>query len=686
MAGFQVKIVLEGTKPPLWRRVLLPDQLSFADLHYILQIVFGWQEEHLHGFSFQHSRVLIGDKEYVDADLDEKEVAVDVYLRNGWIRYTYDFGDNWEHKIILEKEEADYDKRYPTVIKHKRNNMEEDSGGVWFGEECGDPYDETAVNSLLAEKYICEPLVSEETWEQKEIREQKESREQKETEELLRDLLKHIKIGQKKCSSKKKSDLDRKLNKIRSFYKACDIESAEMPMELFHEEQLSEEGQLVFNFETGQTEVEPELPDFSICKCDSDITQEELLGQGADNCIFDYAKYLMIPQNESRGKGEIIKDILEVLEEHPEYYMTFLNEDMVQAYISSIDKKAGEFMPFVTEESMVILCSWGLWDARFFDSRGKKRIEISVAKGNESLVRFLMTQKLHQYYSKRKTISDGIFYILQSYGFMELSALHTKYQKAFGEIPYEELMRYLYLDGRFYGKYVTGKCKIDNIPVLFAAVDGLDTELVLEQMETFGRNLEYADFKNRQLLKWKEGIGSFVPAWDNLADTLINTKLAYPEELEVLLPELYLDTLSGWELDELLVIIEEGFIDDPGEPHSMLYLVMVWMDMVECWLNTPLACLKGYSRRELARRTGREQFSIATVYDEETEIGIDELEGDEQIYDLPWDMQQKLYYLLSDASLKNLKLAAAKLREIANSAGRKMMVFEIMEKAFVLRG
>lgn len=55
MAGFQVKVVLEGVQPPLWRRILLPDQLSFADLHVILQIVFGWQEEHLHDFLFREA-------------------------------------------------------------------------------------------------------------------------------------------------------------------------------------------------------------------------------------------------------------------------------------------------------------------------------------------------------------------------------------------------------------------------------------------------------------------------------------------------------------------------------------------------------------------------------------------------------------------------------------------------------
>lgn len=109
------------------------------------------------------------------------------------------------------------------------------------------------------------------------------------------------------------------------------------------------------------------------------------------------------------------------------------------------------------------------------------------------------------------------------------------------------------------------------------------------------------------------------------------------------------------------------------------------MDMVECWLDTPLACLKGYSRRGLARRTGKDPFTIATDYDEEIDIQIDELEGNEQIYELPWKLQQKLFYLLSDGSLKNHKPAVAGLREIAKSIGREMAVFKVLEKVFALR-
>ena len=59
---------------------------------------------------------------------------------------------------------------------------------------------------------------------------------------------------------------------------------------------------------------------------------------------------------------------------------------------------------------------------------------------------------------------------------MESSVLHEKYQKAFGPIAYEDLMRYVYLDGRLFGKYETGECLIDNTVTSFVSFGGLDAK------------------------------------------------------------------------------------------------------------------------------------------------------------------------------------------------------------------
>lgn len=61
---------------------------------------------HLHGFTFQNASVLVG--EAGTFDYDEESLLIDEFLREGWIRYTYDYGDDWRHKIVLEKEVPDY--------------------------------------------------------------------------------------------------------------------------------------------------------------------------------------------------------------------------------------------------------------------------------------------------------------------------------------------------------------------------------------------------------------------------------------------------------------------------------------------------------------------------------------------------------------------------------------------------
>ena len=62
-------------------------------------------------------------------------------------------------------------------------------------------------------------------------------------------------------------------------------------------------------------------------------------------------------------------------------------------------------------------------------------------------------------------------------------------------------------------------------------------------MKAYGQGLEYADFKNKQLLKWKEGIAGFVPAWEDLGEILVNLEVLLPEALEEFLPELYLSLI-----------------------------------------------------------------------------------------------------------------------------------------------
>lgn len=101
--GFQIRVDLEGYKPPIWRRFLLPADTTFLDLHNILQIGFNWENSHLH--VFKADNMLITDpRSGLDFDFDEGNLAVEVIFQNAnKLMYIYDFGADWIHQIKIEK-------------------------------------------------------------------------------------------------------------------------------------------------------------------------------------------------------------------------------------------------------------------------------------------------------------------------------------------------------------------------------------------------------------------------------------------------------------------------------------------------------------------------------------------------------------------------------------------------------
>ena len=108
---YQIKVTLNGTRPPIWRRLLVPGSLSLADLHDVLQAAVGWTDSHLHQFVTKGTCYgrpnpeLAEFEEFGLEELDETAVRLDEVLRTkkDAMIYEYDFGDSWEHKIVLEK-------------------------------------------------------------------------------------------------------------------------------------------------------------------------------------------------------------------------------------------------------------------------------------------------------------------------------------------------------------------------------------------------------------------------------------------------------------------------------------------------------------------------------------------------------------------------------------------------------
>jgi hypothetical protein len=133
---YQLKVTLLGTRPPIWRRLLVPSDLNLTQLHDVLQVAMGWQDGHLHEFRTGGRRFGPPDPEdqFMADDVgDERKVRVlAIFGRTGAKAiYTYDFGDTWEHSIVLEKLlPANPNMIYPICTDGRLACPPEDCGGI----------------------------------------------------------------------------------------------------------------------------------------------------------------------------------------------------------------------------------------------------------------------------------------------------------------------------------------------------------------------------------------------------------------------------------------------------------------------------------------------------------------------------------------------------------------------------
>jgi hypothetical protein len=124
---YQLRIVLRGISPLIWRRVLVHSKTTLAHLHAILQILFAWSDEHLHSFH-------IHGREYGSSGASTHAIRLhDLRLHCGErFRYVYDFGAYWECDIRLEAMLPQTSRQvYPVCTGGKRAAPPEDCRGAW---------------------------------------------------------------------------------------------------------------------------------------------------------------------------------------------------------------------------------------------------------------------------------------------------------------------------------------------------------------------------------------------------------------------------------------------------------------------------------------------------------------------------------------------------------------------------
>ena len=207
---YELRITLCDTKPPIWRRVAVPADITLGQLHDVIQIAMGWANSHLHLFiqyrpatkqaandlalaSAKHEfdcdadarfrRQTFGPTGYdLDAENENKAILDDVLPDvKSKLDYIYDLGDGWEHSVEVQKiYEAEPNVAYPKCLAGKKACPPEDCGGVWgycemlealpdseherheelvewIGAFDPDAFDPDEVNQMLTEWFTAQP-------------------------------------------------------------------------------------------------------------------------------------------------------------------------------------------------------------------------------------------------------------------------------------------------------------------------------------------------------------------------------------------------------------------------------------------------------------------------------------------------------------------------------------------------
>ncbi len=128
-----LRVTITDIEPPIWRLVRVPDEYTLHQLHRVLQLVFGWQDYHLYDFRLGERRFEAPDPEAEGEDSTAVRLRDLALTAGSRLTYTYDFGDYWQHEIVVEDIHVPIrhldEPPLPALLGGARAGPHEDSGG-----------------------------------------------------------------------------------------------------------------------------------------------------------------------------------------------------------------------------------------------------------------------------------------------------------------------------------------------------------------------------------------------------------------------------------------------------------------------------------------------------------------------------------------------------------------------------
>ena len=712
MSAYIVKVMIEDTHPPVWRRIILPARITYADLHTILQIAFDWTDSHLHDFSFPNTdyRVVMDeeDMDFGDCVL-EKDVLIDDDLKMyKWIRYTYDFGDDWQHKIQFEKEDPSYKERYAQIIKWKGDNFNEDIGGVYgaywmesdeYNEEDEDDdwrmeprrlFDPEAANEQL--KMVPFPVRRKKkrkrsSWENGFLSEYEKSDIDSMIDELLKKMaLSHIEPLQS-GEKPKPSAIDKMIENWRTFSehwaKALEAEGIQAinpengpktakefidsipkePKEPVYE-------QLVLPGVELQEDKQQSDNEIRAGKCvirfvPDDHTIEQNLDLQAEKHIRNFCKYLRLPYKNG-SKTTLIQSYCTELRKHPEYIRLALSYDQLECLLSMTGLRDSRYRVMSTDavEGAILL---GLMRCNFRNSSRQKKAELCFAPEATDLLRRAADTDLDAYYQNLDTQDRATRALLQPYGVLEFSKLFALSKEFAGcTLSKKDFERYVYWHLRIQDMVTTFS---DQQSKAYAAIPEIDATTVLMVRDDCAKKLPYKEMSQDLYQKWQKGFADVYTDWAAFTEQILSLTddKVTPETIYFLILHCFEMVQNACNIRDLC-----SEICKTVHPKGISDYVFLWESAMQVIMGTGLPALKGYSRNEYADLvTDMESPEIASYYLYLSPFPSDdpdyEIRQDTHLYEFDGSAAESVLTALGLAELSGNSASIAETAELFNN-------------------
>lgn len=575
MAGYICKIVIEDTHPPVWRRILIPDKITFEELHEIIQVVFGWEGEHLHEFQIPSDRIVIG----VDDNLwgrcyNEKETLIDSFFRNyKWIRYTYDFGDDWRHKINIERTDMEYSSRSAVLMKYKGDNFEEDCGGLWGrDEESRRAFNQGAVEMKLEQMVF-------------------PAHEELQETKLLKESMEQFKDMVHQLLNLKPEVLQNQLAEVADHFRG---EISPMARKIKAWKTFRENGSVK-----------------SLRPLMSAKSQKELLMDLGEKEAADYYKYLRIPRTGILSREEQVNAISEALKEHPEYLLYIFDENEYRELTEWVRYASLGIIADKPENINMMIKALGMGLADFVNKG--EYWEIGFARDVDCCIDSVDAKIRKKTYRVLYEYDARMGRLMQIYGVIELESLYEIYRNLYEtDLEKEEFYRYLYWHSRF-NDMVDTAYQLDG--TCYVASKMLEAQGIFEKMKVFAGDLAYAVYSRREIESKGDDLANRSDWVDILYTTLHYQLRMEPYEAQSWLIEIVTSIMNGDTLDQII-----GDLEEKCESWNLEVAAEVWTVVSGLMLELELPMLKGRCRLQYAEEQKCAPWSVGMAAESEEHL------------------------------------------------------------------